>query len=749
MIARRANPSFVALAALLACAGFWLLRHAEILPRLGDGAENASLDARFRIRGPLRAHDDHVVVVGLDDALRERHPEVLLERSEAAKIFGAISAAGATAIAVDLYYDEPERLVPPAVVAGARSAIVALDAERTASPAARSARSALDAVLEAARGDEKLALAVGSAGNVVLAVFLFDPDGDRPAGRDASEPPALARAAIDEIASVDNAPSRRPPRVSEPVTTSLEPIALAAARAGFANLPFDGFQTVRAVDTTLERGGRFYSPLSLAAVAAASTGGTSFAVGARNANVGPYVIPVDPRGRALLDYYGGEGALPYVSAADVLDHAPSASILRGRIAFVGFTDAARDVVRTPYSDRVHGVELHATIAENAIHGEFLHGVPPWVGIAAMLLLGALAVVALGRRFRAWPGRVVAGIVGLGLGWLALSQAAFSGGIILPTVAPAATVFLVGAAGLVTLYLGEREEKAFLRSTFSQYLSPALVDRLVEDPARVRLGGERRELTVLFSDIRGFSRFSESLEPAALSMLLDEYFGPMSDLVQAEGGTLDKYIGDAVMAFWGAPLEMEDHAARACRTALAMLDALGTLNARWSARGLAEVRIGIGLNTGMMSVGNMGSEAHFAYTVIGDAVNLGSRLETLTKEYGAGILAGERVRELAGPAFVWRELDFVRVVGRDGTARVFELLGTSARGGVSAAEVARYEAALAAYREGNWDVAEAGFSEVLANRHDDRPAAVLRDRVRALRLDPPSGTWDGVYTQRSK
>ena len=253
-------------------------------------------------------------------------------------------------------------------------------------------------------------------------------------------------------------------------------------------------------------------------------------------------------------------------------------------------------------------------------------------------------------------------------------------------------------------------------------------------------GERKELTVLFTDIRGFSQVAEEMEPEELAAFLGEYLTPMTDLVLASGGTLDKYIGDAIMAFWGAPIDMPDHAARACEVALKMQAALVALNRAWERDGRAPIAVGIGLNTGPMAVGNMGSAARFEYTVLGDQVNLASRLESLTKEYGVGILVGESTARAAGGGFQLREIDLVRVKGRAGAAPVFELIGAA-----GAAVDPAFARALALYRDRRFGEAKGAFAAL----EGDPAASVMAARCEVLAASPPAPDWDGVYDQRSK
>jgi adenylate cyclase len=325
-------------------------------------------------------------------------------------------------------------------------------------------------------------------------------------------------------------------------------------------------------------------------------------------------------------------------------------------------------------------------------------------------------------------------------YVVVAQLIFAGGLIIPVATPIVMATLVLVAATIGGLATEGREKAHLRAVFSQYVSRTVVDKVLADPSRMKLGGERKELTVLFSDIRGFSAFAEGMGPETLASFLGEYLTPMTDLVLESGGTLDKYIGDAVMAIWAAPVDLPDHAARACDVALRMQEALVTLNKKWKAEGKPEIAIGIGINTGAMSVGNMGTPARFDYTVLGDQVNLGARLEALTKEYGVDILVGEATAKAAGEGYVFREVDLVRVKGRAGAAPVYELVG---RAGVEVDD--RFAEALATYRRGEFEAARTQFAALSS----DATAAVMAKRCAELATNPPPEGWDGVYEQRSK
>tara|TARA_R110002096_G_scaffold44526_6_gene120129 strand:+ start:25370 stop:26674 length:1305 start_codon:yes stop_codon:yes gene_type:complete len=425
--------------------------------------------------------------------------------------------------------------------------------------------------------------------------------------------------------------------------------------------------------------------------------------------------------------------------------------LQDKLVLLGYTDSARDKITTPLERRLDGVELHATLIHNLLHGELLRHTGASTTIAIILLFGGLLALLQLRSLRkrgAWMMGV--GSLVLFIAFCIAAQLIFSRlHLVIEVVAPLLSALFILLTALTTALATEGREKAQIRSAFGQYLQSTLVERLLQNPESLRLGGQRRELTVLFSDIRGFSRFSEQLEPELLSDFLNEYLTPMTELVMQDAGMLDKYIGDAVMAVYGAPLRIEDHATRACGTALAMQEALAPLNESWKTRGLPEVRIGIGINTGAMSVGNMGSQRRFDYTVMGDAVNLGARLEGLTKSYKVGILVGETTRRAASEGFVFREVDRVRVLGRSAAASVYELCGTTSAPGLSQEQRDLFAQGLAAYREQDWDRCENTLRQLLQELPQDGPSETLLERLSELRKATLGSEWDGVFDQRVK
>jgi adenylate cyclase len=391
--------------------------------------------------------------------------------------------------------------------------------------------------------------------------------------------------------------------------------------------------------------------------------------------VGDVVIPTDIRARTLIDYAGPNGTVPSVPAVDVLQ-GKGLERVKDRLVFVGATALGLfDLRVTPVSPTLPGVEKHASMAANILDGRFIAR-PAWIelveggSLVALPLL--LAVVLPTMR----PVRSVVFSVVLGGVLFAVSHVGFRQGLWIPHVYPAVALILTFVG--ITLYriLTEERQRQFTRRAFQQYVSPEVVERIMQNPQALQFGGELRNLTVLFSDIRGFTTFTEKNDPHLVVQMLREYLTQMTRIVIEEGGTLDKYIGDAVMAEFGAPIAYPDHALRGCRAALRMNEEVARLQAKWTAEGKEPFRIGLGVNTGNMVVGNLGSEQLFDYTVIGDEVNLGARLESLNKEYETTthIIISEATYEAAKDGIDARPLGEVKVKGKSRPVVVYELCG---------------------------------------------------------------------------
>jgi adenylate cyclase len=333
---------------------------------------------------------------------------------------------------------------------------------------------------------------------------------------------------------------------------------------------------------------------------------------------------------------------------------------------------------------------------------------------------------------------------------AVSCAAFTRGVWLEMVAPQLSLWLGFAAASAYGYAVEGRQKRYIQGAFSQYLSPEIVKRIADSPEMLALGGERRDVTFYFSDIQGFTTFSEQLSPEKLTKLMNRYLGEMTDTILVSGGTLDKYIGDAIMAFWGAPMPLEGHALVACKAALANQKRLETLRAEFAAEGYPPVRNRIGLNSGPASIGNMGSAARLSYTAIGDNVNLASRLEGANKAYGTYILISESTRQGAGDAIEVRELDFVKVKGKNQAIRVYELLGLAGDTPNLLIQKARlFESGLPLFRSSKFKEAVSVFRSVISRFGEDHACDNYIERCEHYLQEPPPPDWDGSHALTEK
>ncbi|MPQ56757.1 CHASE2 domain-containing protein [Duganella sp. FT27W] len=466
---------------------------------------------------------------------------------------------------------------------------------------------------------------------------------------------------------------------------------------------------------------------------------------------GQLTIPVGEALTTTIEFRGkggpDGGAFRYVSAADVLMGAVPADVLRGAIVLVGTTAAGlNDIRATPVNAEFPGVEVHANLIKSILDGHFKSR-PDYalaIEFGQVVLVGLLLGGALALATPAMAVLLAVGALACALGvnwWLYHSADAVLDSAVLLLLIAALFV-----ANLAWGYFFEVRKGRALVSRFGQYVAPELVAQMADNPDRYSMDGESRELTVLFADVRGFTAISEQMTPQELREYINLYLTAMSeDIRDSHGGTLDKYIGDAVMAFWGAPVAFADHAGRAVSSALLMQQSAARLNQQFQARGWPPLQIGIGLNSGLMHVGDMGSRIRRAYTVMGDAVNLGARLEGITKVYGVGIAVSEFTRAQA-PQFAYRELDRVRVKGKTEPVAIFEPRGLLAD--ADAAELAllaSWSRVLGLLRARDWDGAEA----ILLALPDDGLRRLYAARLQQYRATPPGADWDGVTTFETK
>ena len=531
------------------------------------------------------------------------------------------------------------------------------------------------------------------------------------------------------------------------VTRSLPELQRAAVGTGQINLFPDEDGVNRRVPVLVEAEGKLTPSLGMMA-AMLALGEKEFSASAFEVSVGARRIPVDEQYAMWINYTGPPGGYPRYSFTDVVHGRVAAEQLKGKILFVGATAlGVYDMRVTPFHGNTPGVEIHATVADNIISDRFIRqgGPEALLDIFSIVLLGALAYF-LTTRLNLYGAIPAAALLLAGYIWFAYAM--FESGywlnIIYPTLAAVLALLVGGSFRYLVLERSARE----MRSMFSSYLSPKLVARLEKDPDAAKIGGDNKEVTVLFTDIKGFTTFSESHSPHVVVSRLNEYLGAMVQVIEQHDGTIDKFIGDAIMAYWGAPLSQPDHAERALRCVAVMADRLAALQAEWVDRGLEGFAIRGGLNSGEVVAGNIGfAGKKMEYTVIGDTVNLASRLEATAKYYGITWLAGESTVNLAAQACRYRELDKIRVIGKQLPVTIHEpQVGPAA---LSAAQVGAFHAALAKYRQRDWLGAQSDFAGLATELPHDLPCRLYVERCTYFSANPPAADWDGVFNRTEK
>ncbi|MBI4458562.1 MAG: CHASE2 domain-containing protein [Acidobacteria bacterium] len=732
-----------------------------------DNVEARSLDARFQFRGPVQPASE-VVIVAIDQKTIDRLGWPFA-RSNYARMLRTLSADGAKVVGFDVDFPFPDRS------AASASAIAELEEEYRASAGARPSESLLrrlQALREQTDSDAQFAQAIRDAGNVVLGHLFFT---DR-ADIEHMNPEQIR--AYDQVLVFQAYPQVLKRRaegryrfyLDAPDAIAVEPnlpiFASAARTYGAFNFEADNDGTYRRAPVIFHYNDpnrpsieeNFYPSLDIQVarlylgVQPQDTIVWFNELGLEQIELGPKKIYPDLSGKVFINFAGPTQTYPYYSLADVADGVTPKRTFKDKIVLVGASAiAVGDIRPSPFSKQGYpGVELHANVIDNLLHDNFLKrgSGEEMTDLWILLLVGFV----MGFFFVMLRPAVSTALYAVAL--LALLSFVYyefsANGRWLSLVLPATTLSLnyLGVTSYRVLF--EEKEKRKVRGAFSQYVAPGFINQILKDPGKLKLGGEQVELTVMFSDIRSFTSISEKLTPPELVELLNEYLSAMTEIVFQNRGTLDKYIGDAVMAFWGRPfLDLHDHPTWACRAALQMSSQLKLMNDRWMNQGRPPLNIGIGINTGPMMVGNMGSQRRFNYTVMGDHVNLGSRVEGLNKEYGTQIIVTENTWEYVRDQFVGRELDLIRVKGKKKPVAIYELLAPASEQARYQELISEFRQGLSAYRNGRWEEAYEIF-RALASRHpSDGPVKVLLARCQHFLQEAPAEAWDGVYTMTTK
>ncbi|HEY3927877.1 MAG TPA: adenylate/guanylate cyclase domain-containing protein [Candidatus Koribacter sp.] len=728
--------------------------------------EQRSLDARFQMRGS-RVPDPRIVIVGADEKTLQEYGYPI-PRAVYPKLIDRLSASGAKVIAFDFAFPTPE-------TNSAVRSLSKLQHDFTGKVP--------DSVLQeiqdeqtASNNDARFAASLQKADNVILGHLFLEADRasaiDEQAAKEYLDvlnwhpfPQVLKKHSgkdfdlMKAYAAADGASAER-------VEPNYKLLADAAKSFGHLNALPDGDGTLRRAYTLYRfSDNQFYPSLEIEAVRLFDDVRDDQCLayvaqnGLESIELGKHSFRTANDGTVLINYAGPYRTFPHYSFSDVAEGRVSSASFKGKLVFIGPTAIAMgDMRNTPYPQSTGtymGVEIHANVADNILNsnirgrGFLSRGFrEEMIDICIIILFG----LGGGMLFaKTPPFRAAIGVLAMLAAFGAAAFLAFSlFGMWLYVVIPAMTVVVDYAAISSYRMIFEEREKRKVRKTFERYVAPGVIRLIEENPEKYfRTGGEMRELTVMFSDIRDFTSISEGLTPDELVHLLNRYLGDMTGIVFRTWGTLDKYIGDAIMAFWGSPIPQADHAYRACECALRMSEHLTELNERLKAEGKKTLKIGIGLNSGPVNVGNMGSDYRFAWTVMGDNVNLASRLEGQTKSYKIQRLISEFTYEEVKEQMTCRQLDVIRVQGKQKPVAIYELLDFARNKDQYEDLLARFNAARDAYVRQAWGEAVSLFEGLLERYPDDGPSIVLLDRCREFRVSPPSLDWDGVYTTKKE
>jgi adenylate cyclase len=762
------------LALLVTAAGLVLFAFAGIGGNRGAGflflqnVEQKLLDTRFELRG-ARKPDDRIVIVGIDEKTLMHEGSFPLPRSAYAELVKRLSDEGAQVVAFDATFPTPE----------SNSATQAL--ERLQARLGAAAPVDVEKEIKRLKGesdqDGAFAAALKGSGNVVLGHLFLDNERAKNADPKLEEEyfnivwaksfPQVLKVKSKDGKDFDLAQAwiASGGTVAAGAEANITKLAEAAVSYGFIDINPDPDGTLRhALLIMRYRDQDFFPSLAMQVlreyeqIPDQEIAAYIAENGLERIQFGVHPLRPSRDGTAIINYVGPYGSYPHYSMWDVITRATPAGAFKGKIVLLGATaKAIGDLRVTPFQngDAYMGVEVHANIIDNLLHsGEtgrsFLRrgAREEMIDISFILLFGIGMGIWFGR-VKPLYSTVALLLVLAAFGWFVYFSFEHWGSW-LSFAMPAATLVANYAAITSFRMIFEEREKRKIRKTFSQYLSPGVIGLIEKDPQKyIRPGGETKDLTVMFSDIRDFTTLSEGLTADELVHLLNEYLGEMTDVLFRNFGTLDKYIGDAIMAFWGSPYPQDDHAIRACNCALEMSRSLEKLNAKWKDEGRKPISIGIGLNTGPVNVGNMGSDKRLAWTVMGDNVNLASRLEGMTKQYRSQVVISEGTYRQVAEQFVCRDLDRIRVKGKLQPVTIYELLDGVENRKQYDSLLQPFEKAMTAYREQNWKEAVLQFGTLLTSFPDDGPTQIFLQRALEFRERAPEPGWDGVHVMKSK
>ena len=705
---------------------------------------------------PVQPHTDVVAVATIDSKSVDEYGRWPWPRSRMAQLVETLTGYyNVDTIGFDIVFSEPEQDTGIAAIDRYKNLFASLGFPR--SPQTLRYLNLLDRSKVELDGDAKFGEAISKAENVVLGYFFFGNEEQVAHLSQEQIADSASRIAGSEISLLKGNISRGAVPIGLSPESNIAKINQGNRLSGFFNVnpdPEDG--TVRRVHLLLQFGQNYYPSLDLQIlrkylkadniIVDADEAGDVYGI-----EVGNTFIKTNHDSSILLNYKGPQGTFPTYSIYDIIEHTVPKEKLADKIVLVGATEIGIfDLRTTPVGVSYPGVEVHATLLDNLLTTSYfrLDNLNDLYTAVLILVFGLLLGFTLPNIKPLYSHLLAFGLLFAYLlvhRWMVnnlLSWTSF--------MYPSITILLIWAGVTIYRFLVTDKDKRFIRGAFQQYLSPQVINQLMDNPQLLTLGGERRVLTAFFSDVQGFSTISEQLDPTELVKLLNIYLTEMTNLVTEVEGTIDKYEGDAIIAFFGAPVPYEDHATRACFVSLAMQKRLAEMRDQWQQEGTPLLYMRIGLNTGPMVVGNMGSEKRFDYTMMGNSVNLAARLEGANKNYGTYTMVSEFTYEPAKNDIEVRELDLIRVIGIKTPVRIYELL---AKKGELDEEVkkgiAYFAKGLELYRKQDWEEAAKYFNAVFKFIPDDPPSKTFIERCREFYKNPPGEDWDGVFVAASK
>jgi len=716
-----------------------------------DTIELKTIDMRFLTRQRI-APGPEVVMAVIDEKSVAREGKWVWPRTKIADLVDRLSDAGARVIAFDIGFLEPDdqRVIRALEKVSATVQDLGIGEERLSAYLAD--------LKTASDNDRRLADAIEGARAVVVLGYFFHLDLEVLEHMDAdalAEHQHNVQGSAYKTVRYESAQAQHVPLIDAVAPQSNIPIiSEATAYAGFFNMYPDPDGVVRWMPGVLRFNDVLYAPLSLAAASAYLQEPLGLRVadyGVQEILLGDLAVPTDESGRILINYRGEAKTFPHLSITDILNGAVDKAAIADKIVVVGATAVGiYDLRVTPFGTVYPGLEIHANIIDSLLQQDFMYQ-PAWAAvfdIMAILFFGILLGFLLAR---------VGALVGAAAGatlcvvYILICQYLFSSqGWVLNLVYPLTVTLTIYGVVTAYRYLVETRQKKFVRDAFSTYLAPSVVKNLIDSPEKLVLGGEKRVITAFFSDVQGFTSISERLSPEELVELLNEFLTEMTDIILRHEGTVDKFEGDAIIAFFGAPNELENQAEVACMACIDMQQRLAELRSKWAGEGRPSLSMRIGLCTGPAVVGNMGSKSRMDYTMMGDTVNTAARLEGVNKVYGTYTMISESTYRAAGDWIRARELDAINVVGKAEPVKIYELIGYPADVGKAMREgVEYYSRGLSAYRSRQWDKAAAYFEKTLTLIPGDGPSKTMIERCRGFKAAPPDAAWNGAYTMTSK